>query len=137
MQKTAWEFIKGIAATVGGYIAWYLGGFDSLLIALLVFIVVDYLTGVILAIIDKKLNSKIGFKGIAKKVMILLFVGLASVLDIYVIQGNSPIREIVIAFYIANEGISIVENSAKIGLPVPQKIIDVLAQLKGKEEDKE
>jgi toxin secretion/phage lysis holin len=136
MQKTAWEFIKGIMATLTGYIAWYLGGFDSLLIALLVFIVADYLTGVILAIIDKKLNSKIGFRGIAKKVMILLFVGLAAALDTYVIQGNSPIREIVIAFYIANEGISVVENSAKIGLPVPQKIIDVLAQLKGNEEDK-
>lgn len=135
MQKTAWEFIKGISATAIGGIAWYLGGFDSLLIALLVFIVADYLTGVILAILEKKLNSKIGFKGIAKKVMILVFVGLASILDIYVIGGSSPIREVVIAFYIANEGISIVENSAKIGLPVPQKIIDVLAQLKG-EEDK-
>lgn len=136
MQKTAWEFIKGIAATVGGYIAWYLGGFDSLLIALLVFIVADYMTGVLQAIIEKKLNSKIGFKGICKKVMILVFVGLAAVLDVYVIGGSSPIREVVISFYIANEGISIVENSAKIGLPVPQKIIDVLAQLKGNEEDK-
>ena len=134
MHKTVWEFIKGSLATVGGYTAWYLGGFDGLLIALLVFIVVDYITGVLLALLDKKLNSKIGFKGIAKKVMILLFVGLASILDLYVIGGNSPIREIVIAFYIANEGISIVENSAKLGLPVPQKLKDVLAQLKDKGE---
>lgn len=136
MQKTIWEVIKASLVALGGYIAWFLGGFDSLLIALLVFIVVDYITGVMIAISNKRVDSKIGFKGICKKVLILLFVGLAAVLDTYVIQGNSPVREIVISFYIANEGISIIENSAKIGLPVPQKIRDVLAQLKGEEESK-
>ena len=131
-MSTVIEFIKAGIATIGGYIVWFLGGFDGLLIALCVFALVDYLTGVISAIIKKELSSHIGAKGIARKVLMFFLVGVAAVLDAYVLGGESPIREVVIAFYIANEGISIIENSARLGLPVPQKLIDVLEQLKSK-----
>lgn len=124
------EIVKAGLATIGGYIAWFLGGFDGILIALCVFAVVDYLTGVIAAIIEKKLCSKIGFHGVAKKVLMFFMVGIAAILDLYVLGGESPVREVVIAFYIANEGISVIENSARLGLPVPKKLIDVLEQLK-------
>lgn len=124
------EIVKAGLATIGGYVAWFLGGFDGLLIALCVFAVIDYMTGVIAAIIEKKLCSKIGFHGVAKKVLMFFMVGIAAILDLYVLGGESPIREVVIAFYIANEGISIIENSARLGLPVPKKLIDVLEQLK-------
>lgn len=130
MSGTVIEFIKAGLATVGGYIAWFLGGFDGLLIALCVFAVVDYLTGVIAAVIEKNLCSRVGFKGIAKKFLMFLMVGIAAILDMYVLGGESPVREVVIVFYIANEGISVIENAARLGLPVPKKLIDVLEQLK-------
>lgn len=130
MSGTVIEFIKAGLATVGGYIAWFLGGFDGLLIALCVFAVVDYLTGVIAAVIEKNLCSRVGFKGIAKKFLMFLMVGIAAILDMYVLGGESPVREVVIVFYIANEGISVIENSARLGLPVPKKLIGVLEQLK-------
>ena len=129
-MSTVVEFTKAILATIGGYIAWFLGGFDGVLIALCVFALVDYLTGVIAAITEKKLCSKIGFQGVAKKVLMFFMVGIAAVLDAYVLGGQSPVREVVIVFYIANEGISIIENSARLGLPVPKKLIEVLEQLK-------
>lgn len=124
------EMCKAGLAAVGGYIAWFLGGFDGVLIALCVFAVVDYATGVIAAIAEKKLCSRIGFQGVAKKVLMFLMVGIAAILDMYVLGGDSPIREVVIVFYIANEGISVIENGARLGLPVPKKLIDVLEQLK-------
>ena len=130
MSGTIIEFMKAGLATVAGYIAWFLGGFDGILIALCVFALVDYLTGVIAAIIEKRLCSKIGFQGIAKKILMFFMVGIAAILDLYVLGGESPVREVVIAFYIANEGISVIENSARLGLPVPKKLIDVLEQLK-------
>ena len=129
-MSTVVEFTKAILATIGGYIAWFLGGFDGVLIALCVFALVDYLTGVIAAITEKKLCSKIGFQGVAKKVLMFFMVGIAAVLDAYVLGSQSPVREVVIVFYIANEGISIIENSARLGLPVPKKLIEVLEQLK-------
>jgi toxin secretion/phage lysis holin len=129
-MNTLIEMGKACLAAIGGYIAWFLGGFDGVLIALCVFAVVDYMTGVVAAIVEKKLCSRVGFQGIAKKFLMFLMVGIAAVLDMYVIGGQSPIREIVIVFYIANEGISIIENSARLGLPVPKKLIDVLEQLK-------
>lgn len=123
-------FIKSMVAIIGGYIAMFLGGFDGILIALCIFAVVDYLTGVIAAIIEKKLCSRIGFLGIARKILMFLMVGVATILNTNVLGGEMPIREIVIMFYIANEGISIIENSARLGLPIPKKLIDVLEQLK-------
>lgn len=129
-MSTFIEFLKAILAAIGGYLAWFLGGFDGILIALCVFALVDYLTGVVAAIIEKKLSSQIGSRGIAKKILMFFLVGVAAVLDAYVLGGESPVREVVIVFYIANEGISIIENSARLGLPVPKKLIDVLEQLK-------
>lgn len=122
--------IKSVIAVVGGYIAMFLGGFDGILIALCIFAVVDYLTGVVAAIIEKKLCSRIGFLGIARKILMFLMVGVATILNTNVLGGEMPIREIVIMFYIANEGISIIENSARLGLPIPKKLIEVLEQLK-------
>lgn len=129
------EILKAVLAAIGGYIAWFLGGFDGILIALCVFALVDYATGVIAAVVEKNLCSRIGFKGIFKKLLMFLLVGIAAVLDMYVLGGTSPVREVVIVFYIANEGISIIENSARLGLPVPAKLIAVLEQLKKQTEE--
>ena len=106
-----------------------------MMIALIVFVVADYVTGVMCAIIDKKLSSEVGFKGIFKKVLIFILVGIAHILDVYVIGGGSILRTAVIFFYLSNEGISIIENVAIIGLPVPQKLIDVLEQLREETEE--
>lgn len=131
-MQTLWSVLKAIVVAIGGYLAWFLGGFDGVLIALCVFAIVDYLTGVIAAIVEKNVDSRVGFKGIARKFLMFLIVGAAAVLDRFVLGGESPVREIVIVFYIANEGISIIENSARLGLPIPKKLIDVLEQLKSK-----
>ena len=114
---------------------WCLGGFDGFLYALLVFVVVDYLTGIMAGYIQKKLSSEVGFKGIARKVVIFLLVGIGHILDAQVIQTGSVLRTAVIFFYLSNEGISIVENAAIIGLPVPQKLKDVLEQIRDKEDE--
>lgn len=126
--------IKAAIAAVGGGIAYWLGGLDQLLTALLVVIVLDYLTGILKAIHNRELSSEIGFKGIAKKVMCLLVVALAFVIE-NVTAHTLPLREIVIMFFIANEGLSILENAAGAGLPVPQKLVEILAQLKGRDDN--
>ena len=115
---------------------YYLGGCDGLLYALIAFVIVDYLTGVMCAIADKKLSSEVGFRGIMRKVIIFLLVGIAQMVDINVIQNGSVLRTAVIFFYLSNEGVSVLENAAHLGLPVPEKLKDVLEQLhdrKGKE----
>lgn len=114
---------------IGGWLGYFLGGCDGLLIALVVFVVVDYLTGVMCAIADHKLSSAVGFKGICRKVLIFLLVGIANILDVQVIGSGSVLRTAVIFFYISNEGVSLVENAAHLGLPVPDKLKDVLEQL--------
>ena len=136
-MSTVIEMVKAGIATVGGYIAWFLGGFDGILIALCIFALVDYMTGVIAAAMEKRLCSKIGFQGVAKKVLMFLMVGISAVLDMYVLGGTSPVREVVIVFYIANEGISVIENSARLGLPIPKKLMAVLEQLKTQAEGDE
>ena len=124
-----------IFAAIGGYIGWFLGGFDGLLYALVAFVVIDYITGIMAAILEKKLSSNIGFKGIFKKVLIFTFVGIGHIVDIYILQNGSAVRTAVIFFYLSNEGLSIVENATKIGLPVPEKLKAVFVEL-GKEEEK-
>ena len=116
-------------AAVGGWLGYFLGGCDGLLIALVVFAVTDYITGVMCAIADKKLSSEIGFKGICRKVIIFMLVGIAHVLDVNVIATGSVLRTAVIFFYLSNEGVSLLENAAHLGLPVPEKLKDVLEQL--------
>jgi toxin secretion/phage lysis holin len=123
-----------VFATIGTAILSFLGGWDMLLSVLVAFIVTDYITGIICAIIDKKLSSAVGFKGIAKKIFILILVGLSYMLD--QAMGTAILRNIAILFYIANEGISILENAGKLGVPYPEKLKDILVQLK-KNNDKE
>ncbi|NMB27874.1 MAG: phage holin family protein [Tissierellia bacterium] len=126
--------IQIIFAAIGAYIGWFLGGFDSLLYALVAFVVLDYITGLMVAVLEKKLSSSIGFKGIFKKVLIFIFVGIGHIIDFYILQNGSAVRTAVIFFYLSNEGLSIVENAAKIGLPVPESLKKVFIELK-KEDD--
>ncbi len=121
-----------LSAGAGAAMGEYLGSFDSLMYALMAFIVTDYITGLMCAIVERNLSSAIGFKGICQKVFILALVGVANVLDVHVIGGGCVLRSAVIFFYCANEGISIVENAARIGLPVPEKLTEVMRQLKNK-----
>lgn len=124
IDKMEWVF-----AIIGGFLGWFLGGFDGFLYALIAFVVLDYCTGILAAGVQKKLSSQIGFNGIAKKICIFVLVGLANVIDIHIIGNGSALRTAVIFFYLANEGISILENSAVIGLPVPEKLKEMLLQL--------
>lgn len=128
-MKTAWAWTQTAFAGIGGVVGWYLGGFDGFLYALIAFVVVDYLTGVLRAIVEKKLSSRIGAKGIAKKVAIFLVVGIGHLADVYLLGDGAALRTAVIFFYVANEGVSLLENATAIGLPVPDKLKDVLAQL--------
>ena len=128
-MKEFWNTIQLAFAAVGGWLGYFLGGCDGLLYALLAFVVIDYITGVMYAIADKNLSSEVGFKGICRKVLIFLLVGIANVLDVQVIGTGSVLRTAVIFFYISNEGVSLLENAAHLGLPVPEKIKTVLEQL--------
>ena len=128
-MKEFWNLIQIIFTAVGGWLGYFLGGCDGLLIALVVFAVTDYITGVMCAIADRKLSSEVGFKGICRKVIIFMLVGIAHVLDINVIATGSVLRTAVIFFYLSNEGVSLLENAAHLGLPVPEKLKDVLEQL--------
>ena len=124
-----------VVAAVGGYIGYFLGGWDGFLYALVTFVVIDYLTGIMVAILEKRLSSEVGFRGIFKKVLIFSLVAVAHIVDSQLIQTGSAVRTAVIFFYLSNEGISIIENAAKIGLPIPEKLRAVLKQL-NKEDNK-
>ena len=126
-----------VFAAVGGWRGYYRGGCDGLLLALVAFAAADYLTGVMCAVSDRKLSSNVGFKGICRKVLIFLLVGIANILDIHVIGTGSVLRTAVIFFYISNEGVSLLENAAHLGLPVPGKIKAVLEQLHDRAEKTE
>ena len=134
-MKEFWNTVQLAFTAVGGWLGYYLGGCDGLLITLITFVVIDYITGVMCAVVDKKLSSSVGFKGICRKVLIFLIVGAAHILDLYVIKTGSILRTAVIFFYISNEGVSLVENSAHLGLPVPKKIKLVLEQLHNRAEN--
>jgi toxin secretion/phage lysis holin len=136
-MKEFWNTIQLIFAAIGGWLGYYLGGCDGLLIALVVFVVVDYVTGVMCAIADKKLSSEVGFKGICKKVLIFVLVGIANILDVHVIGTGSILRTAVIFFYISNEGLSLLENAGHLGLPIPTKLKEVLEQLHDRSEKDE
>lgn len=136
-MKEFWNTIQLIFAAIGGWLGYFLGGCDGLLYALLAFVVIDYITGVMCAVIDKKLSSEVGFKGIFKKVLIFLLVGVANILDVQVIGTGSVLRTAVIFFYISNEGVSLLENAAHLGLPIPQKVKTVLEQLHERSESEE
>ncbi len=117
---------------MGGWIGYFLGGCDGLIVALLCFVAVDYITGLMCAVSDKKLSSKAGFKGICRKVLIFTLVGVANIIDIQIIHTGSVLRTAVIFFYLSNEGVSLLENAAHLGLPIPKKLKEVLEQLHDK-----
>ena len=125
------ESIKYVFIVIGGYIGFYLGSIDAFIYTLLAFIIADYITGVLRAGVERKLSSSVGFKGIAKKIVIFIVVGIANLCDVNLIKGDGTmIRTAIIFFYIANEGLSILENTMAIGLPVPEKLREMLEQLK-------
>ena len=135
MMKEFWNAIQFIFAAIGGWLGWFLGGCDGLLYALITFVVVDYITGVMCAVVDKKLSSEVGFKGIFKKILIFLLVGIANLLDVNIIGNGSVLRTAAIFFYLSNEGVSLLENATHLGLPVPEKLKSVLQQLHDRAEE--
>ena len=129
-MKEIWTVIQMAFAAIGGWLGWFLGGYDGFLYALIAFVVIDYILGVMCAILEKHLSSDVGARGIFKKVVIFSLVGVAHIIDQNIIGDGGVLRTAVIFFYLSNEGISIIENATRIGLPVPEKLRDVLEQLK-------
>ncbi len=136
-MKELWNMCQLAFTAVGGWLGYFLGGCDGLIIALVLFVVIDYITGVMCAVVDRKLSSAVGFKGIFRKVLIFMLVGIANIIDVQVIKSGSVLRIAVVFFYLSNEGLSLIENSVHLGLPVPEKLKAVLKQLNDKEENHE
>lgn len=136
-MKEFWNAIQFIFTVLGGWLGYFLGGCDGLLIALVAFVSIDYITGVMCAVSDKDLSSRVGFKGICRKILIFALVGVANLIDVQVIQTGSILRTAVIFFYLSNEGVSFLENAAHLGLPIPKKLKEVLEQLHDKHNKEE
>lgn len=136
-MRSIWTGIQIAFSAIGGFVGWLLGGFDGFLYALIAFAVIDYITGVMCAISDKRLSSEVGFKGICRKVLIFVLVGIGNLVDVYVLGEAGVLRTAVIFFYLSNEGVSLLENSAHLGLPIPQKLKSVLEQLHNRNEKEE
>ena len=136
-MKEFWNTIQLVITAIGGWLGYFLGGCDGLLYALIAFVVIDYITGVMCAIADKTLSSEVGFKGICRKVLIFLLVGIANIIDVQVLGAPGVLRTAVIFFYLSNEGVSLLENAAHLGLPVPDAIKTVLEQLHNRSDGKE
>ncbi|EIT87621.1 toxin secretion/phage lysis holin [Parascardovia denticolens IPLA 20019] len=136
-MKEFWNVIQFIFTVISGWLGYFLGDCDGLLIALLIFVICDYITDVLCAIPDKKLSSAVGFKGICRKVLIFILVGIANILDIHVLGHEGVLRTAIIFFYISNEGLSLTENAAHLGLPIPGRLKDVLEQLHDKNDKEE
>ena len=135
-MKVLWNVNQLTFATIGGFIGWFWGGCDGLIYALITFVVIDYITGVMCAIVSKNLSSEIGFKGLFRKVLIFMLVGIANVVDVQIIGAGSALRVAVIFFYLSNEGISILENAAFLGVPIPDELKKVLKQIKNHAKNK-
>ena len=129
-----WTKIQTAITMLGGWLGYFVGGMDGMLTALIILMAIDYATGVMCAIADKSLSSAVGFKGICRKVLILMLVGIANIIDVNVVGSGSALRGAVICFYLSNEGISILENATHLGLPVPAKLKEILTQLHNREE---
>ena len=136
-MKDLWNTMQLVFTAIGGWLGWFLGGCDGLLYALIAFVVIDYITGVMCAVVDRRLSSRVGFKGICKKVLIFALVGMGHILDTHIIGTGSVLRTAVIFFYISNEGVSLLENATYLGLPVPKKIKLILEQLHDRSEKEE
>ena len=136
-MRELWNMLQAMFTGIGGWLGYFLGGCDGLLYALIAFTVIDYISGVMCGIVDGKLSSSIGFKGICRKVVVFMLVGIASILDTRIFQTGSVLRTAVIFFYLSNEGISLLENAAHLGLPIPTVVRKALNQLHDKSENKE
>lgn len=132
-MKEFWSLCQLVFTVTGGWLGYFLGGCDGLLFTLLVFVIADYITGIMCAIGDKKLSSEVGFRGICRKVIIFILVGIAQMIDVNVIARGSVLRSAVIFFYLSNEGVSVLENAGHLGLPIPEKLMEVLEQLHDRE----
>ena len=135
-MKEFWNTVQLAFAAVGGWLGYFLGGCDGLLYALIAFVAIDYITGVMCAISDKALSSEVGFRGICRKVLIFLLVGIGNIIDVQVLGSPGVLRTAVIFFYLSNEGVSLLENAAHLGLPVPDAIKTVLEQLHDRSDGK-
>lgn len=133
-MKEFWNTVQIVFTAVGGWLGYFLGGCDGLLYTLLAFVILDYLTGIMCAIVDKTLSSEIGFRGIFKKVLIFVLVGVGHLMDLQILGAAGVLRTAVIFFYLSNEGVSLVENAAHLGLPIPAKLKAVLEQLHDRSE---
>lgn len=127
-----WTKIQVAVTALGGWIGYAVGGVDGLMTALIVLMALDYITGIMCAIVDKQLSSSIGFKGIFKKMLIIMLVGVAHIVDLHVVGSHEALRSAVICFYLSNEGVSVLENASRLGLPIPEKLKAVLSQLHDK-----
>ena len=136
-MKQIWNGIQVAFTALGGFLGWFLGGVDGFLYALIAFVVIDYITGVLCAISDKNLSSEVGFKGICRKVLIFVLVGIGNVVDVQVLGQPGVLRTAIIFFYLSNEGLSLTENSAHLGLPIPEKLKAVLEQLHDRDSEEE
>ena len=128
-MKEFWNGIQLVFAVIGGWLGWFLGECDGLMYALIAFVIADYVTGMMCAVSDKQLSSEVGFKGICRKVLIFVLVGMANILDMHVIGTGCVLRTAVLFFYISNEGVSVLENAGHLGLPIPARLLNVLEQL--------
>ena len=127
------NIFKNILAGVCTVLSFLFGDMEGLMVALIALIILDYISGVIAAAVEKRLSSEVGAKGIAKKIFMLLIVALANIVDINVIGDGHVLKTVTVVFYICNECISLIENAGRIGVPVPKKLLDVLEQLRDKE----
>lgn len=127
------NIFKQIMAAVCTLISFLFGDIEGMMVALIALIVLDYISGVIAAAVEKRLSSEVGAKGIAKKIFMLLIVALANIVDINVIGEGHVLKTVTVVFYICNECISLIENAGRIGVPVPKKLLDVLEQLRDKD----
>ncbi len=127
-----WTKLQVAITAIGGWLGYFVGGMDGLLTALLILMTIDYVTGIMCAIVDRQLSSAVGFKGICKKVLILMLVGVAHIVDMHVVGTGEALRSAVICFYLSNEGVSVLENAGRLGLPIPEKLKAILAQLHDK-----
>lgn len=130
------NILKNILAGVCTILSFLFGDMEGLMVALIALIILDYISGVIAAAVEKRLSSEVGAKGIAKKIFMLLIVALANIVDINVIGDGHVLKTVTVVFYICNECISLIENAGRIGVPVPKKLLDVLEQLRDKDNDK-
>lgn len=129
------KILKAVSGVLGGIAGFLWGSLDGLLLALIGFMAIDFVTGLIVGSTNHELDSEICFRGLAKKMLILSVISVAHLLDTQILQGSTSIcRSAVICFYAANEGISILENAGKLGMPLPKKLKDILAQLKDEED---